>query len=371
MANDLALYQDKSKYMVLAQPEDLEPHEHVRSEIVRLRIDPNPEAGDVHQMEAAKPASGNYPARPARLALARPAMDRLAAFLGIVEDPNRTTVEKLSPTVWVGRCVAALRLPDGTCIIRTGRYEWDAELRVDEAELAHEEREEVARQKGWRQKGPFNRRKAMLEARKFGTQRAETGARQRAIKALTGLRITLTPEDLKKELVFVRHQVLPTAPAHLLAPINWQAPQQIAAALPAPADDEDDEATVPVTGDEAEAVEGEVQDGDTEPDDIPGAAEAFDGKPAEAAEAAAAAADPEQQADLFGGDAPADPIAEAANALGMNPAPDKRKPQQYRLCELWVHLSARNRTGLMAVAPAEWSEAGAKPLVEKIEGAIK
>ena len=109
---DLAVSYPANRFTVMAVQEDLASHDHVRYECVAVQIDAKQtKRGDVHMIDG-----GCY--------LAKNAVDRIAVALGIIFDPDRTNVDKLSRTEWVGRAVAARRNPDGSWQIRTGEYEW-------------------------------------------------------------------------------------------------------------------------------------------------------------------------------------------------------------------------------------------------------
>ena len=278
---DLVKAYPSNQFTVMALQEDLAPHEHTRYEIVQVHIDAKQaKRGDVHIIDG-----GCY--------LAKNAVDRVAVALGVIFDPDRTKVEKLSKTEWVGRAVAARRNPDGTWIIRTGEYEWDAELRAEidaKGDVRKEER-------------------LTLQYRMHGRQRAETGAKSRAIRALTAIKTSYSKEELAKPLVFVRHTVTGDAPEHLRISGQqvWHAPQTVDA-LPAPADDED-----------VETVDGEVVD-----DDVQDATPAAD-------------ADIEKQGGLSGLDDdhadPVDPLGDAMLDLGFKAMP---KGAALRVLELYA-----------------------------------
>ena len=323
---DLVVTYPASRFTVMALQEDLQPHDHVRYEVVQVKVDPNQKKrGDVHLIDG-----GLY--------LAKNAIDRISIALGVIFDPDRTLVTKLSATEWLGRSVAARRNPDGTWQIRTGEYEWDAELRA-EIDAKGDERKYA---------------RLVLENRKHGRSRAETGAKSRAIRALTGIKTSYSEAELNKPLVFVRHAILDTAPAHLKLSGQqvWNAPQQVTA-LPAPEDDED-------------TIQGEAEE-------LPPEDEAA--QPAAPAGAAPAAELPPDEDELPPADelppddTNVDPIGEAAIELGMPGPPDQRKyPYSYRLVELYADpRSERIRHQVKGMLGEELTESQAAQLCRRIE----
>ena len=327
---DLAIYKPE-QYNVLAVQEDLQPRQHMLAEVVQVKIDPNPRSGDVHQIDRG-------------LSPARPAVDRIAAALGIVFDPDRTEVEKLSRTEWRGKAIGARRNADGTWSVRSGEYEWDAELRAEIDELNAEKKGKA-----------FDLRARILENRRFGRQRAETGARLRAIRALTGIKTSYTAAELQKPLVFVRQTILGSAPVHMMlgAP-SWSGPQQVTA-LPAPADD-----AIPLDVEAEELPPEEEAEAELEP--VAAAAPADDELPP--AEDELPPAD-----ELPPDDTNVDPIGEAAIELGMQGPPDQEQyPHSYRLIELYVDpRSERIRHQVKGMLGEELTESQAAQICRRIE----
>ena len=96
---------------------------------------------------------------------------------------------KIEPRVWVGRATARRMARDGSTQTMVAEYEWDAELRAEENAKAAS--------------GPKYDRE-LMQCRKFGRQRADTGARLRVIRALTGIPTAFKQADLKRPLVLAR-----------------------------------------------------------------------------------------------------------------------------------------------------------------------
>ena len=120
---------------------------------------------------------------------ARDATDRIAQAAGITFEESGCSVEKIDRCVWVGRVTASRMARDGSTTRMVAEYEWDAELRAEEQARATS---------GAKYDG------ALLQARKFGRQRADTGARLRVIRMLAGIPTAFAKADIAKPLVLHR-----------------------------------------------------------------------------------------------------------------------------------------------------------------------
>ena len=131
----------------------------------------------------------------------REAVDRIGEAAGIVfldvrgDTETRDDIFIGKHTVFIGRAQGKVRISDGSW--RTSsfqEYEIDPVLRamLDKGitELTAENKKIVG--------------KAIQEYQKFGKQRAQTGARLRVIRELTGMPTALTQEQAAKPLVFAR-----------------------------------------------------------------------------------------------------------------------------------------------------------------------
>ena len=133
----------------------------------------------------------------------RSATDRISAAAGITFHEDGCGVTKIDRCVWVGRATASRMERDGSVRQMTAEYEWDAELRAEE--IADKPAVEwVNRQKRERPKTDTDRAADLLQMRKFGRQRADTGARMRVIRMLTGIPTAFKREDAAKPLVLHR-----------------------------------------------------------------------------------------------------------------------------------------------------------------------
>ena len=169
--NALAKY-DQRQYQVIARPEDLVP----LSKLVTIDL----VAVDLGQ--CANVGQGNFMP-------SRDKTDQIGSAAGITFVEEGCSVTKIEPRVWVGRATARRMARDGSTQTMVAEYEWDAELRSEEQAKATS--------------GP-KYESTLLQNRKFGRQRADTGARLRVIRALTGIPTAFKQADLKRPLVLAR-----------------------------------------------------------------------------------------------------------------------------------------------------------------------
>ena len=115
--------------------------------------------------------------------------DQISAAAGISFVEEACSVTKIERCVWVGRAVARRMARDGSAPQMVAEYEWDAELRAEENAKAT---------------SGAKYERELMQARKFGRQRADTGARLRVIRMLAGIPTAFRQADLKRPLVLAR-----------------------------------------------------------------------------------------------------------------------------------------------------------------------
>ena len=169
--NALAKY-DPRQYQVVVKPEDLVP----LSPLVRIDLTAVPLG------ECAAIGGG-------KVMPSREVTDQIGSAAGVTFIESGCSVEKLDSTTWVGRATAERMMRDGSRERRVAEYEWDAALRAEETAKATGGSKYVA---------------ALLQNRKFGRQRADTGARLRVIRSLTGIPTAFRPDAAKRPIVLAR-----------------------------------------------------------------------------------------------------------------------------------------------------------------------
>ena len=140
-------------------------------------------------------------------------IDRIGEAAGIVFNDVRGHTETIDDPatgkslVFVGNAQGKVRTSDGSW--RTSslqEYDWDPTLRAmldcNVTELTPTTRKQRKKDK-WGKEGKSTD-ELIMEYKKHGKQRAQTGARLRVIRELTGMPTALTAEQISKPLVFVR-----------------------------------------------------------------------------------------------------------------------------------------------------------------------
>jgi hypothetical protein len=287
-AMTVAQAQDVACIGILAGPDHqagaLQPH------ITRVGISSNPDQGEVFKVGSIKTKAGQWEDR---LALAKSSLELLGQALGIVWDVQQSKPLELSRNYVLYRAVGFYRQPDGTYQTLVGTKEIDLEVleedfRMSQVKKLVQDKILAGWGKSWGQldrqqkneltaqakEAPYASLDAieqatvdhkvnaeMVQMRLNKVARAETGARNRAIRSL-GVKSTYSPAELQEPFTLVKWQFAPDSEqvtkmsAQLWGPA---APQQ----LEAPAGqllDSGVEDTLP------EGVQaGEVQEGPLQP----------------------------------------------------------------------------------------------------------
>jgi len=168
--------------LVFVTEDDLGKHTMFMPEIVVVHATPE----DFHNISGKMMPKRHY-------------VDRCAEASGVtfLEQNCGTRTEKVDGhEVYVGYAQAKKRMPDGTWRTSSvAEYEFDPKKRADEDILRDT-------------KGKYNTEKdkklLLLTYQKFGRQRANTGARARAIRELTGMPTAFEQRDIQKAMVFYR-----------------------------------------------------------------------------------------------------------------------------------------------------------------------
>jgi len=125
--------------------------------------------------------------------------DRIGEAAGIVyleKNCGTRTEEVEGNTAYIGFAQGKKRMPDGTW--RTSsicEYEFNPVVRAEEDFLKDRKNNYTTEQA---------RKIHIVELKKFGRQRASTGARLRVIRELTGMPVAFEAQNIKKAMVFSR-----------------------------------------------------------------------------------------------------------------------------------------------------------------------
>jgi len=183
-----------------------------------VTINPNPEQGDVYPVDGKRNGSD-------KLALGKVPLQKIANALGIVWDPQTTTVIESSDTKSRAKATGAMRKPNGEYVVVSEEKTVDLTAIEEEQRLKIEEDAEKGKIVGWDENergksypkfAPWKDekekaahielavRKALLPYRKFKDERAMTGAKERVIKAFLGVKSTYSRAELAKPFAFPR-----------------------------------------------------------------------------------------------------------------------------------------------------------------------
>ena len=181
-----------------------------------IKINPDPESGDVYEVAKGK------------LALSKRPLGMISSALGIIWDPVTTGIVESVDRKSRAKATGALRMPNGEWIPTTEEKTVDLDAIEEEQRIKQEEYADEGCIVKWEtskngKKYPIHEpwsnhggeaakqayidreiRKAVLPYRKFKDERANTGAKERVIKWLVDLKNTYTSEELSKPIAFPR-----------------------------------------------------------------------------------------------------------------------------------------------------------------------
>ena len=190
----------EGKYNVLfpqARMQQISPYHRIRVE--EVKIDPNPEAGDVFKV-GSKKVGNNWQDV---LSLSKTGVLKLATAAGIVWNWQDTKVLSSSKDYVLFQAVGAMRKPSGEWIPLKATKEID--LDVIEAETLEANLKKAEDLNSEKRKGMTVERWAeaqtktnMIQWKKNKLMRAETGAMLRVVRALLSIKHQYSPLELKK-----------------------------------------------------------------------------------------------------------------------------------------------------------------------------
>ena len=190
----------EGKYNVLfpqARMQQISPYHRIRVE--EVKIDPNPEAGDVFKV-GSKKVGNNWQDV---LSLSKTGVLKLATAAGIVWNWQDTKVLSSSKDYVLFQAVGAMRKPSGEWIPLKATKEID--LDVIEAETLEANLKKAEDLNSEKRKGMTVERWAeaqtktnMIQWKKNKLMRAETGAMLRVVRALLSIKHQYSPQELQK-----------------------------------------------------------------------------------------------------------------------------------------------------------------------------
>jgi hypothetical protein len=173
-----------------------------------IRIDPNPEAGDVFEIAKGKFSLGKVP------------LERIANALSIQWHPQYTGIVESTATRSRAKAVGIMKKPNGESITQTDEKTIDLDVVADELREKAEKDSEGGRIIRWEDRRPIKEpwksdaecaeyierevRKGLMQKRKFKDELALTGAKDRVIRAFIATKSTYTAVELQKPFAFPR-----------------------------------------------------------------------------------------------------------------------------------------------------------------------
>lgn len=210
MAVNALVQYDHSRYNVLVPTttiQQVSPMHQMRIETVA--VSPDPDSGDVYKVGSRKVGNQWQDI----LSLAKPALMRIAAAAGIVWSWRDSMVLSSNRDYVLYQAVGAIRKPDGTLLPIKATKEIDLtviEEETMEANLkkAHGDRTNLngMTPEAW---AAAQTKSNMIQWRKNKLMRAETGAMLRVVRALLGMKMQYSPDELRKPFAVPRIDFAP------------------------------------------------------------------------------------------------------------------------------------------------------------------
>jgi len=203
---ELEEYRKKNMYNVLVPTQTLQEISPFHKPVLEIvRINPDSKAGgEVYEVVF---GSGNFSLRAV-------ALNKIAFAAGIIWNAKNSgrTDDGNDPDIISYRAEAAVRKEDGTYMIRNAEYMLDLKVLGEEIRDSYEQKSQslMKEKKQKNEKWTEEERKAyveksvkrdMLQKRKFRLQLASTGAMDRVIRLILGLKSTYRREELEKPFV--------------------------------------------------------------------------------------------------------------------------------------------------------------------------
>ena len=203
---ELEEYRKKNQYNVLVPTQTLQEISPFHKPVLEIvRINPDSKAGgEVYEVVF---GSGNFSLRAV-------ALNKIAFAAGIIWNAKNSgrTDDGNDPDIISYRAEAAVRKEDGTYMIRNAEYMLDLKVLGEEIRDSYEQKsqslmkEKKQKNEKWTEeerKGYVEKsvKRDMLQKRKFRLQLASTGAMDRVIRLILGLKGTYRREELEKPFV--------------------------------------------------------------------------------------------------------------------------------------------------------------------------
>jgi hypothetical protein len=202
----------------------ISPIQKITYEIIHIST--NTDDGEVFSVGSSKEEGkdGEKDRWVKKLALAKPALEKISHAAGIIFDPHLTgKMPNANPRTFEYRVRGALQKPDGSWIDSTKSVTIEMDVVEEKLRFEIEEKAKDGKLGSWKKEGgkssfvslkygtPECTREIekqfmtqLITAKTFVGRKAETGAYNRVVRSLLGLKPSYTETDLKKPFVVVR-----------------------------------------------------------------------------------------------------------------------------------------------------------------------
>ena len=208
-----------------------------------VKLSPNPADGDVYKHK------DGFGDKPAQFILTGQALQRLSVCAGVFWNPAETKATSQSQKYVAYNAVGCIRKADGTPTCFQAEYDIDIDVVEDELREQFVEKRKTWSSKSWFKKMSSESqddyvdsalRKELNFKKKHKTKLAASGAKNRVIRALLGIKKTYTQQELSKPFVMPRVVLQPDyndpEVKKMMLAASIQAMTGIYGAIPAPLD---------------------------------------------------------------------------------------------------------------------------------------
>jgi len=197
---ELDRYRKEKNFNILVPTQTIKEISPFHKPVLEIvKVNPDPSAGEVYEIVQ---GSGDYSLRAA-------ALQKIGYAAGLIWNARgcHRTDDGSDPDIVSYRAEAAVRKEDGTYMLLNAEYMVDLKVIEEETRESYEKKSQsLKKEKGWteQQRKDYVEKcvkRDMLQKRKFRLQLAQTGAMDRVIRKILGLKGTYKKEELEKPFV--------------------------------------------------------------------------------------------------------------------------------------------------------------------------
>ena len=197
---ELDRYRKEKNFNILVPTQTIKEISPFHKPVLEIvKVNPDPSAGEVYELVQ---GSGEY-------SLRATALQKIGYAAGLIWNARgcHRTDDGSDPDVVSYRAEAAVRKEDGTYMLLNAEYMVDLRVIEEETRESYEKKSQILqKEKKWteQQRKDYVEKcvkRDMLQKRKFRLQLAQTGAMDRVIRKILGLKGTYKKEELEKPFV--------------------------------------------------------------------------------------------------------------------------------------------------------------------------